>query len=293
MKLVTSEHEPCSLTVASAERTSNGPGVRWTKRLRIVIMANSVPAPLPTNREQKAFDAMSDRRDHVPFDPRYFERLAASGVRYSVKEVFDRVHRLSHWASPGSVSGEGATKSQTAELERAIPRLLRKLNVRSLLDLPCGDFGWMQRVACCVEHYVGADIVADLVHRNNELYKNKRCRFVVLDLTSDALPIADLLMCRDCLVHLSLIDIKQAFAQLRASRIKYLLATTFPETEHNEDAVTGDWRPLNLTTPPFNFPAPLTYINERCTEGAGRFSDKSLGLWLVEDLPSDLFWPQS
>jgi len=50
--------------------------------------------------------------------------------------------------------------------------------------------------------------------------------------------------------------------------------------------VTGDWRLLNLQRPPFNFPPPLRLMNERCTESRGAFGDKSLGLWLVGQLPT-------
>ena len=34
----------------------------------------------------------------------------------------------------------------------------------------------------------------------------------------------------------------------------------------------------------FNLPAPVKLINEGCTEDGGKFADKSLGLWRVEDL---------
>lgn len=231
---------------------------------------------------------MSDRRDRVPFDPHHFERLSASGVQYSATEVFERIYQSNHWASADSVSGEGATARQTAELERALPLLLRALDARSLLDLPCGDFSWMRRVALPVEQYIGADIVADLIRRNNERYGDEQRRFVVLDLTSDELPEAEVLLCRDGLVHLSFADIERALQNVQTSQITYLLATTFPATKQNENVVTGDWRPLNLTAAPFHFPPPVTLINERCTEGAGHFSDKSLGLWRVEELPSEL-----
>lgn len=43
--------------------------------------------------------------------------------------------------------------------------------------------------------------------------------------------------------------------------------------------MTGDWRPLDFTKAPFHWPAPDELIVEGCTEGAGAFADKSLGLW--------------
>ena len=95
----------------------------------------------------------------------------------------------------------------------------------------------------------------------------------------------DLLLCRDALVHFSFADIHRALANLKRSAIPYVLATTFPTTDVNDDITTGDWQPLNLEALPIRFPPPLRLINEGCTEGAGRFSDKSLGLWRVADLP--------
>ncbi len=111
-----------------------------------------------------------------------------------------------------------------------------------------------------------------------------RRRFMVLDLTADALPPADLLLCRDCLVHLSHADIRRALENIARSRITCLLTTTFPGGATNEDIVTGDWRPLDLERPPFSFPPPLRLLEEGCTESDGRFADKSLGLWRVADL---------
>jgi hypothetical protein len=106
-----------------------------------------------------------------------------------------------------------------------------------------------------------------------------------MDLTASVLPGADLLLCRDCLVHLSATDVSRALANIRRRSITYLLATTFPAEPENREIVTGDWRPLNLEAPPFSLPRPLELIDEHCTEAGGRFPDKSLGLWRVADLP--------
>jgi hypothetical protein len=106
-----------------------------------------------------------------------------------------------------------------------------------------------------------------------------------LDLTRSALPPADLLLCRDCLVHLSYSDIVKAISNIKSSKIEYLLTTTFTAEPGYRDVVTGDWRPLNLELPPFSFSRPLELILEQCTEQDGAFADKALGLWRVRDLP--------
>ncbi len=226
------------------------------------------------------------RRDAVPFDPRHFERLARSGVTMSAEEVFRDIHQRHHWAGSASPSGAGAAEEQTIRLCAELPALVKELDVRTLLDLPCGDYSWMATVQLPVEHYIGGDLLPELIAPLQQCHGDYRRRFVVLDLTRDPLPAADLLLCRDCLVHLSHADIRLALRNVVRSGIPYLLTTTFLDGAENEDIVTGDWRVLDLRRPPFSFPPPLRTLNEGCTEGGGRFADKSLGLWRVKDLTS-------
>lgn len=227
---------------------------------------------------------MSDRRTNVPFDPYYFEKEARKGRARSTPDIFRHIYRTNHWSGQDSVSGEGSSRDQTHRIEAAIPALVSELGIEVLLDVPCGDFGWMRHAELGACRYIGGDIVPELVERNEERYGRQGRTFIVLDLTSDPLPRAGLILCRDCLVHLSYSDIFRALENVAASGAEYLLTTTFPACPENEDIATGDWRLLNLELPPFNFPPPSRLINEGCTEGDGRFRDKSLGLWRVADL---------
>jgi len=63
--------------------------------------------------------------------------------------------------------------------------------------------------------------------------------------------------------------------------------TTFPACAANREIKTGQWRRLNLASAPFNFPEPLTRINEIYRDANGdRRDDKWLGLWRITDLPA-------
>ncbi|MBW4624252.1 MAG: class I SAM-dependent methyltransferase [Brasilonema octagenarum HA4186-MV1] len=227
---------------------------------------------------------MNKRRDNVPFDPYYFEKQASLDVTFSLSNTFRHIYQTNHWRGSDSVSGEGASSSQTQQIEAKLPALLKTLQVDVLLDLPCGDFSWMQLIDLPVSHYIGADIVSELILENQKRYGSHNHQFLTLDLTSEPLPTANLLLCRDCFVHLSFGDIFSALNNMKRSQITYLLTTTFPNCEENEDITTGDWRLLNLEKPPFSFPTPLQLINEQCSEGGGIFRDKSLGLWLLQDI---------
>ncbi len=228
---------------------------------------------------------MPDRRSALPFDAEYFGRRAAQGERLDPITAFRYAYHHNLWGDPQSVSGPGSNREQTARLRAELPGLLRALGIARLLDVPCGDGGWMAEMHLGGIGYVGGDLLPELVEENRRRQVGSGRGFRVLDLTSSELPAADLLLCRDCLVHLSLADAARALGNIRRARITYLLTTTFPEEPTNLDIVTGDWRPLNLQRPPFNFPPPLRLLNEGCTEGGGRFADKSLGLWRCADLP--------
>jgi len=227
---------------------------------------------------------MTWRRDRVPFDPRYYEKRAGPGPGPEPAQVFRDIHRRRHWSGGESVSGAGANPDQTAILRHALPELLRDLGTAAMLDLPCGDYGWMRTLELPVAWYIGADLVPEIVEPLADAFGDERHEFRVLDLTRDPLPAADLLFCRDCLVHLSFADIRRALGNVARSGIPYLLTTTFPGTETNEEIVTGDWRVLDLERAPFHLPAPLRILNEGCTEGGGAFADKSLGLWRTDAL---------
>ena len=135
--------------------------------------------------------------------------------------------------------------------------------------------------------YTGVDVVPSLIAENALRAQRGEIagRFLTADITRDSLPRADLVLCRDCLVHLSFENIHRAIARFRASGAQWLLTTTFPEWEINLDCEDGDWRALNLQQAPFDWPAPAELINERCDEGDGGWRDKSLGLWRLADLP--------
>ena len=133
--------------------------------------------------------------------------------------------------------------------------------------------------------YIGADIVDKLILNNSNLYGiNNQIDFKVINLITDKLPKVDLVITRDCLVHLSFKDIFTSIANIKNSGSKYLLTTTFINRHNNIDIITGNWRTLNLEIAPFNFPKPIALFIENCTEDNGNFSDKAMALYNIEDI---------
>lgn len=198
------------------------------------------------------------------------------------EEVFTYIYQVNKWGDSESVSGKGSNLARTETLRNELPSLLEKLEANSLLDIPCGDFYWMSAVELPISKYIGADIVSDLVDSNNEQYSNEQRDFQKLDLITQQLPKADVIMCRECLVHLSYENILAAINNIKLSGSRYLLTTHFPQINENKDIVTGKHRPLNLLIKPFAWPAPLMEIIEYDT---GKKGVKCLSLWEVNTLP--------
>jgi len=184
-----------------------------------------------------------------------------------------------------SLSGLGSCLAQTQELRERLPLLLEDLGVRTLLDAPCGDLNWMQHVHLGVDEYVGVDLLGEIIAENELRHASGQRRFVRADVIRGALPSADAILCRDLLGHLSFAEIFQALGNFKRTGATYLLATTFTGARPNHDTSAGEWRTINLTLPPFNLPEPLRLINEKCTEARGAFSDKSIGVWKLDDVP--------
>jgi hypothetical protein len=205
--------------------------------------------------------------------------------RMTPDQVFSRIYGRNSWGDAESRSGKGSNMAVTTYLRAELPDLLRRHGVTSMLDIPCGDFNWMKSIDLDDVAYIGADIVPDLIEGNRK-HENEKRRFLVLDLITSALPKTDLVFTRDCIVHLSTEHALQAIGNIRASGAKFLMATTFPETGTNIDILTGQWRPIDMTRPPFSFPDPIEMIHEKPPVGKQTYPDKAMGLWRVDALPT-------
>jgi len=218
----------------------------------------------------------------------------------TMQDVFTTIHRENAWHDQESVSGSGSSLRETQHLIQELPELLRFCSARSILDAPCGDLNWIKRVDLRGIHYWGVDIVPELlVSRETNDGKSHELRdwsrqpnapeSIVLshkNILTDKLPIADVIFVRDCFVHFPNALVKRAIRNIQQQGFKWLATTTFTCREENENIKLGEWRPLNLCAPPFNFPEPSYVLNERLDVEGGAWCDKSIGLWPLDAITS-------
>ena len=190
-------------------------------------------------------------------------RLRNYRVRKTIKkyktaeERFTRIYKHNLWGSENSASGTGSTLEHTKALREALPKLFKSYDIQTIFDAPCGDFHWMKDVLSNSDFkYIGADIVRPMIEHLKKSETTDNVQFHHLDITKAHYPKADLMICRDCLFHLSFKDTLGVLQRFINSEIQFLLTTTHtPETvSRNTDIETGDFRHINLLEQPYCFP---------------------------------------
>lgn len=185
---------------------------------------------------------------------------------------------------PETACGAGSTLALTTSVRAWLPKLLRDLDVRVLLDAPCGDANWIAHTDLAGIDYFGCDY--DQSHLaaarsrdfDPQAFAPRSKVFIQLDVVSDTLPVADLMLCRELLQHLPNLISERVLRNFFGSGIPWLLATSHDAQMNADISDVGMFRPLNLTLPPFDLPAPRQCIEDE--PGSGRI----LGLWHRSDL---------
>ncbi len=178
---------------------------------------------------------------------------------------------------PETKCGAGSTVAFTEQLRPQLEKLFRFLEIRTLVDAPCGDFNWMSRVNISGIKYIGIDMDGDNLlsarTRPSEPWTFTPWPKMILqlDLVSNVIPKADLILCRDFFQHLPNEMILQVLHNFRKSGCEWLLATNH-DGGYNEDIPTpGGFHRVDLIGVPFSLGQPF----ERIADGDGR----SLALW--------------
>lgn len=200
----------------------------------------------------------------------------------SAQDVFSEIYAGNLWGSDESRSGLGSTVEATAGLRATLPVLLDELGVKTLLDVPCGDFNWMQHVDLSGRQYIGGDIVPELIVGLKDRYEDGQRRFILFDILADPFPEADALLCRDLFLHFSFEDIRRALDNFRQSSCQWLITSTYPDVRHNPDILTGEVRPLNFAIAPFSWEQPSQVL----TDNIDDVLERRLAVWHRDQLPA-------
>ena len=204
------------------------------------------------------------------------------------------------WPGNETVCGWGSTVENTRDICRDLPNLIKGFGIKSMNDAGCGDLNWIRHIDF---HSLGVKYVGyDLYEReswkelrqiydgtkfgcSNPKHDSTFCRvwdLRIADITTTVLPPADLVMCRDVMIHLPNYEVMNVIENLRKSH-SYLLATSFTSPGDNDAdysfcneerirEVSMKHSKLDLRLPPFNLGQPIAVTVEN-------YPYKTTSLW--------------
>lgn len=198
------------------------------------------------------------------------------GIMADLELTFGEIYRRNLWNGVESLSGPGSGVVPTEPVAQELTALVLELDVRTVLDVGCGDGLWMPDLP----GYLGVDVAPAAVERARKLHPDRHYR-VWDGRRLLGLEPFDLVICRDAMQHLPLADGLAILDAIRDTGSRWLLASTYRGTP-NCEVVAGAFYSPNLTGPPFGLPEPARTIFDGYDYGIPdqvRDPAKFLGLW--------------
>lgn len=211
----------------------------------------------------------------------------------SYSNIFSRIYETWGFGGDESRSGPGSTLYETRHLRQKILDSVKNKNIKSVVDIPCGDFNWMKEIVNEFDFYIGGDIVEKCIETNRNLYGTNKVNFINIDIMNDQIPKADLLIVRDLIGHYPLEDGKKIIDNILKSECKFLLSTTWYNIHdreyhlkhENREVSHGRFYPVNLMSEPFNLSEPIFIIEENVeVEDYDKGNRKVLALWDLSNI---------
>jgi SAM-dependent methyltransferase len=183
----------------------------------------------------------------------------------SLPETFQSIYRAKRWGDDGNpfYSGHGSRGPVCEQYCAAVVKFIEDRQVRSVVDLGCGDFSVGRRIQEATGvRYTGIDVVPELIEHLKSTVHHPLVEFQCADITRDKLPSADLCLIRQVLQHLSNEEIHRVLANL-GSFTQTLISEDVPvhPKSINRDKAHGPHvrsrfdSGVYVEQPPFSLPA--------------------------------------
>jgi SAM-dependent methyltransferase len=175
-----------------------------------------------------------------------------------IRETFTHIYDSGYWKHGQDIggAGTGSTASVTEAYRKFLQQFLADYNIQTVVDAGCGDWEFSKLIDWDGVQYTGIDVVPSVVKSNRKIYQKRNIHFIEGDAIHMNLPVADLLICKDVLQHLTNEDIFQFIRQF--PKFKHCLITNDLENFSTPPVINinlkerGGCRQLDLTQPPFN-----------------------------------------
>lgn len=179
------------------------------------IVKNLIPAELMRRRRQ-----IIARRNQQQF------------AEKSVAETFSQIYEQNVWggAKGEFYSGDGSTERYSEIYADRIKQFFRANQIKTVVDLGCGDFRVASKFVTTEINYIGVDVVPKLIQYLNHKHAAQNREFRCLNIVEDKLPIGEACLIREVLQHLSNAEIARVLDNCRA--YKFVIVTeVYPSNE--------------------------------------------------------------
>ena len=179
--------------------------------------------------------------------------IAEKTAEQAFTEIYDKAI-WGHGPDGKGFSGSGSSVKNAKIYMQFLQKFLKDNNIKSVVDVGCGDWTFSQYIDWSGINYIGYDVVKSVIEMNKRRFSGQNFQFIMGDALNTNLPAADLLICKDVLQHLPNSDILLFLKQ--CSKFKHCLITNDCDpktgTSSNRDiSFRGDCRPIDLIQAPF------------------------------------------
>ncbi|MBI4120774.1 MAG: class I SAM-dependent methyltransferase [Parcubacteria group bacterium] len=206
----------------------------------------------------------------------------ASGER---ARLFDEIYKKHKWLFG---SGTGSIAALNRPYITFINTILKKhTDIRTVVDIGCGDWQIGRNLELGDREYIGCDVSRFILEKTKAKFSAPKRQFIHLDAVTDELPDGDLVIVRDVLQHLSHKEVGRVLSKLEKYKYVIIQNDIRGGGTKNRDIQTGEFRPLDITAPPFNSGRyRLTFVY---TSGWLKIANPLIGLLHVSPLLKGVF----
>lgn len=171
--------------------------------------------------------------------------------------IFSDIYKRGEWgvdANKKGTSGSGSNPQNAKLYITFLQTFLSENNIKSVVDLGCGDWQIGKVINWDGIKYLGVDVVDSIISENAKTFSASNITFLKADGIDYILPKADLLICKDVLQHLPFKDIQSIIKQFEKYKYCIVINDVDPIklTCENVDIPRGYYRYLDVTKPPFS-----------------------------------------
>lgn len=165
------------------------------------------------------------------------------------QSIFESIYKRNAW---GSGSGDGGKIEHNRPFINFLQKYVRDNNIKTILELGCGDFNLMKHFNFNGLKYFGVDIVESLIESNNDKYRKPNIKFLCDDIRGFKFERDyDLILIKDVLQHLDNSSVLQVLYNTKDQKRILTVNDYNPNGLNNENIVTGSFRSLDINSWPF------------------------------------------